>query len=195
MAYSYVLRAAAIPTLCFVCNVLYRLFLYPLASIPGPWLPVITPFYSTYYDCFHCGGGHYAPKLKDLHECYGPIIHPVPGETHISEPDFLDTIYAVRDRKSYSADGLLVEQSVGSAEDYSLHRLRPEALNPYFSARAVVDLEPLLTAKAAKLAEVFEAYARSDCPLNISDALFAYLNDILRSFSFGSDKGLLDDIS
>ncbi|KAK3617541.1 hypothetical protein LTR56_025215 [Elasticomyces elasticus] len=172
MAYSYILTAAAIPTLCFVCKVLYRLFLHPLAGIPGPWLPAITSFYSTYYDCSHCGGGQYPPKLKELHERYGPIILPVPGEVHISDPDCLDTIYAIRDRNSYSAGGLMVEQSVGSTEDHALHRLRREALNPYFSARAVVDLEPLLTAKAAKLAQVFEAYA-----------------------SFGLDNGLLDDIS
>ncbi|KAK5730515.1 hypothetical protein LTR15_000452 [Elasticomyces elasticus] len=164
-----------------------------LKRIPGPWLPALTSLYSTYYDCFHDGGGQYPQKLKSLHEQYGPIIRPTPDEVHFSDLDMLDTIYATRDRNSYSAGGLMVDQSVGFTEDYAHHKLRRDALNPYFSMKAVADLEPELRVKADLLATILGQHQRSQQPLNLSDVLFAYSNDILRSFCFCADNGLLND--
>ncbi|KAK3072010.1 hypothetical protein LTR53_007598 [Teratosphaeriaceae sp. CCFEE 6253] len=194
MVDPYLTVAAATLISWFVCTALYRRFFHPLARIPGPWLPAITPLYSTYYDCFHRGGGHYPQKLKALHEVYGPIVRILPDEIHVSDPNFLDTIYATRDRNSCSSGGLMVDQSVGLTEDYAHHRLRREALNPYFSAKAVMELEPLLKSKVSGLAAILDQFAASRQPLNISDAVFAYSNDVLRSFSFGTDNGLLNDV-
>ncbi|KAK5737050.1 hypothetical protein LTR17_007011 [Elasticomyces elasticus] len=196
MAFYTYLLAALIATTCWiVCIAAYRLLFHPLAKIPGAWLPAFTSLYSTYYDCFHDGGGQYPQKLKSLHEQYGPIIRPTPDEIHISDPDFLDTIYATRDRNSYSAGGLMVDQSVGMTEDYAHHKLRRDALNPYFSMKAVADLEPELRKKADILATILGQHQRSQQPLNLSDVLFAYSNDILRSFCFGADNGLLSDLT
>ncbi|TKA81734.1 hypothetical protein B0A55_01115 [Friedmanniomyces simplex] len=194
MDYPYLLVAATAPLCWLGCIALYRLFFHPLAKIPGPWLPAVTSLYSTYYDCFYQGGGQYPQKLKQLHAEHGPIIRPVPSEVHISDPEFLDAIYAMRDRNSCSAGGLMVDQSVGLTEDYALHRLRRDALNPYFSAKAVMDLQPILTSKADMLAAILSQHAESKEPLNLSDAFFAFSNDILRSFSFGSDNGLLSEL-
>ncbi|KAK3653512.1 hypothetical protein LTR22_011186 [Elasticomyces elasticus] len=196
MAFHTYLFAALLATTCWiVCLAAYRLLFHPLAKIPGPWLPAISSLYSTYYDCFHDGGGQYPQKLKSLHEQYGPIIRPTPDEIHISDPDFLDTIYATRDRNSYSASGLMVDQSVGFTEDYAHHKLRRDALNPYFSMKAVADLEPELRTKADILATILGQHQRSQQTLNLSDVLFAYSNDILRSFCFGADNGLLNDLT
>ena len=50
-------------------GIIYRLFLSPLASIPGPRLAALTSWYEFYYDVIK--PGQYVFKIKDLHEEYG----------------------------------------------------------------------------------------------------------------------------
>lgn len=172
--------------------VVYRLLFHPLAHIPGPLLPRLTSWHECYYDLVL--GGKHPWELKRMHEVYGPILRPVPNEVHINDPDFLDVIYATRNRNQALSLGLLVDESIGAAEDYNLHKLRRDALNPYFSAKSVMSMEGLLCAKRDKLAAIFEDAVRSGKVMNVSDATFAFSNDVVRSFCFGSDNGLLDDL-
>lgn len=48
---------------------LYRLYLSPLATIPGPKLAALTSWYELYYDVIL--PGRYVFKIKDLHSQYG----------------------------------------------------------------------------------------------------------------------------
>lgn len=66
--------------------VIYRLYLGPLASIPGPRLAALTQWYEFYYDIIL--PGQYTFKICELHKEYGPIIRINPWEVHISDPDF-----------------------------------------------------------------------------------------------------------
>lgn len=70
------LLAIATASLVFwvVGLVVYRLFLHPLASFPGPKLAIATYCYEWYYDLLR--GGQYTFKLKELHEKYGKSIQP-----------------------------------------------------------------------------------------------------------------------
>ncbi|KAK4505775.1 hypothetical protein PRZ48_003740 [Zasmidium cellare] len=173
-------------------TIIYRLFLHPLAKIPGPLLPKTNSLYEMYYEVWHYG--KYPFKIKELHKRYGPILRPVPDEVHIDDPDFLDTIYALRNRNNPTQRGLLVDQSVGGAEDFHLHKIRREALNPYFSHKAVMSMEDLILEKRDQVTKVFEQAARSGQVLNLSDVYFGFSNDLVRNFSFGSDSGLLGDL-
>ena len=69
----------------------YRLYLSPVASIPGPILAALTFWYEFYYDVvLH---GRYGWKIAELHEQYGPIIRINPFEVHINDPEFYDEVY------------------------------------------------------------------------------------------------------
>jgi hypothetical protein len=57
-----------------VGTVVYRFFLHPLSSFPGPKLAIATYCYEWYYDLVR--GGQYTFKLKELHEKYGKFIQP-----------------------------------------------------------------------------------------------------------------------
>ena len=50
-------------------TITYRLFLSPLANIPGPRLAALTSWYEIYYDIIK--PGQYVWKIKELHESYG----------------------------------------------------------------------------------------------------------------------------
>ncbi|KAF7195672.1 Cytochrome P450 monooxygenase [Pseudocercospora fuligena] len=172
--------------------VVYRLLLSPLAKVPGPKLAAFSWLYEAFYDVWH--KGQYVFKIKKLHEQYGPIIRPVPDEVHINDPDYLDTIYAIRGRNNPNNPGLLVEKSVGGAEDFYLHKLRREALNPFFSQKFMLTMEDAITEKKDRVIRHFDTALQTEEVLNLSDVYFAFSNDLVRNFSLGSDSDLLNDL-
>lgn len=52
----------------------YRLYLSPLARIPGPKLAAATGLYELYYDCI-CHGKYYR-EIQRMHQEYGSLTRP-----------------------------------------------------------------------------------------------------------------------
>lgn len=50
----------------------YRLYLSPLASFPGPKLAAVTLWYEFYYDVVQ--QGRYIWRIKEMHEKYGTCL-------------------------------------------------------------------------------------------------------------------------
>ena len=70
---------------------IYRMYLSPVASFPGPRLAALTFWYEFYYDVIK--HGRYTWKIGELHTLYGPIVRINPYEIHIIDPDFYDELY------------------------------------------------------------------------------------------------------
>ncbi|KAI1864039.1 uncharacterized protein JN550_009059 [Neoarthrinium moseri] len=179
------------------CLVLYRGWLSPLARIPGPKLAALTSWYECYYDVVL--PAQYVFKVKEMHAKYGPIVRIAPNDVSISDPDFVDTIYAPgaghrRDKDHDKNKALGVDSSVGGSIAHELHRKRREALNPFFSPQQISRLDPQLNAKAAQL-EALLANAKKDGEvLNLSDIYFAFSNDVVHQYCFGDKLNLLADL-
>jgi hypothetical protein len=60
----------ALPIFAFflVALSVYRLYLHPLASVPGPKLAALTSWHEL---CFYGGGGQHAFKMREMHDHYG----------------------------------------------------------------------------------------------------------------------------
>ncbi|MCJ1318281.1 hypothetical protein MMC15_003609 [Xylographa vitiligo] len=71
---------------------IYRLRFSPIADFPGPKLAALTLWYEFYYDVVL--RGQYTFHIRDLHRQYGPIIRINPYELDISDPAYIDTLYA-----------------------------------------------------------------------------------------------------
>ena len=71
----------------------------------------------------------------------------------------------------------MVEQSVAGAEDYHVHKMRREALNPYFSQKTVMSLEMLFREKLQLLCDRFDESFAAGAPINLSDTYFALSNE------------------
>lgn len=52
-----------------VCWALYRLYLSPLAKVPGPKLAALTGWYEVYYDLIQ--PARFPWKIQELHQTYG----------------------------------------------------------------------------------------------------------------------------
>jgi hypothetical protein len=53
----------------------YRLFLGPLAQVPGPKLAALTRWYECFYDLFR--PAQYVFKIAELHKRYGRLMPPL----------------------------------------------------------------------------------------------------------------------
>jgi cytochrome P450 len=111
----------------------------------------------------------------------GPIIRITPWEIHINDPSFLDEIYAPasRNREKYAffMKTLKVPGASGITINHEIHRRRREALNPFFSKKAITAFETVITERVAKLSKMIESYAITNAPVNLSDAYYALANE------------------
>ena len=69
-------------------------------------------------------------------------------------------------------------------------------MSPYFSVKAVAGMEGLIGGKAEQLDRILNVASEGSAAtvMNLSDIFFAFSNDVVRSFSFGSDNSLLSDL-
>ncbi|KAM0796886.1 cytochrome P450 [Usnea florida] len=145
---------------------------------------------------FTSGGGMYIWKIQEMHERYGPIVRINPHELHIKDIDFYDQIYASapsrRDKYEYSVKSPDSNSATGFTVDHDLHRLRREALSPFFSKRNVARMEPLVKAKVQRLRERLEEHMKLKASVNLTVASLAFTMDILSEYAFHEDFGSLN---
>ncbi|KAJ4387870.1 hypothetical protein N0V93_008473 [Gnomoniopsis smithogilvyi] len=172
-----------------------RLYLSPIAHIPGPKLAALTWAYEFYYDVLL--GGQYTFKILELHKQYGPIIRINPFEIHIADKTFYHTLYTSpahrRDKWAFYAKQFGADDSVFSTVDHDLHRLRRTALNPFFSAAKVRELQPVIEAQVDNVLRRLDEHARaSEGPLDLIVVFSAFTNDVINEYAFARSEHLVD---
>nr|POE87787.1 trichodiene oxygenase [Quercus suber] len=187
--------------LCFIYVIglsIYRLLLHPLASFPGPRLAALTFAYETYYDVFVAPGGQFTYELDRLHDIYGPVIRINPDEIHVRESTFFDTLYAGpghrRDKWERANRANASPGSVASAVSHDLHRARRAAINPFFSKRAITQLENGIRERVERLvARLHTDYAGTDRVVDIGAAFTAVTFDVISEYCFDDCYNVLDE--
>ncbi|EGO51550.1 hypothetical protein NEUTE1DRAFT_104586 [Neurospora tetrasperma FGSC 2508] len=163
-------------TLYTVYIAIYRLYLSPLADIPGPRLAALTKWYEFYYEVIlH---GQYTFKIIELHKQYGPIIRINPWEVHIADPDFHRVLLPTntnrrRHRTPFFTKQFGADESIVATNDHDLHKLRRSAVGPFFSTQNTRALQPVIEERVdALLARLREhGKTKKDIPLNM---MYAY---------------------
>ena len=111
----------------------------------------------------------------------GPIVRITPWEIHVSDPSFLDEIYAPgsrsREKYAFFMRTVPVDGSTATTTNHEIHRRRREALNPFFSKKAIVAFESVITDRVTKLCSIVENHIASQIPINFSDAYYALANE------------------
>ena len=119
-----------------------------------------------------------------------------PNEVHILDPDFYDTLYAnaaaKRDKDPFVMGGYGLHHDLLSTGPADLHRIRRNALNPYFSQAAVNKLEPVVKAKVDLFcSRVQEVVSRGEI-VNLEVAFMAMATDIITEYCFAKSYGFLE---
>ncbi|KFA69829.1 hypothetical protein S40285_02466 [Stachybotrys chlorohalonatus IBT 40285] len=174
-----------------------RLCFSPLAHIPGPKLAATTQFYEFYYDIIL--GGQYTFKIVKLHEKYGPVVRINPWEVHVKVHDFHTELYGnptrPRARWSFWTRQFGAPDSALATIDHSHHRLRKNALNPFFSSQKVRSLQPVIEERVDALLRAILKYANTTrgLPLNVMYPFSAFTNDVINEYAFARSDHLIEE--
>lgn len=177
--------------------ILHRLYFSSISHIPGPKLAAFTWGYEFYYDVVL--GGQYVFKILDLHKQYGPIIRINPSEIHIADKTFFNTLYTGsshrREKWAFYAKQFGADDSVFSTVDHDLHKLRRAALNPFFSATKVRELQPIIDAQVENVLRRLDEHARTSLkePLDLVVVFSAFTNDVINEYAFARSEHLVDE--
>lgn len=195
-ALALALRAAAAFAVYLVLKVTFRLYFHPLARFPGPWLAAATYKYEAYYDVVL--GGQYIFKLNELHDRYGPVVRCSPGEIHVHDSSFFDTLHPgpgrTRDKwhRANRANGS--PGSLASAVSHSLHRARRAVVNPYFSKAAIAQLEHTsIQSKVDLLCESLRRHTFTEDIIDLGAAMTALTLDVISEYCYGDCYDCLHD--
>ncbi|KAK2013577.1 cytochrome P450 [Colletotrichum eremochloae] len=172
----------------------YRLYFSPLANFPGSKFAALTLWNEVYWDIVK--RGNFIWRIEEMHRKYGPIVRINPYELHIIDPDFYDDLYS----SSRKSDKYLwwtktagSDESAFATVSHNLHRLRRGALNPFFSVRSVVQLEPFIKEKVEKLSARFDELLKTGEIVRLDAAFMALTMDIICDYSFARDRKYLDE--
>ncbi|KAJ5713553.1 uncharacterized protein N7483_010734 [Penicillium malachiteum] len=124
-----------------------------------------------------------------MHEEYGPIIRVNPHEIHIQDPSFYQQIYTSGTRKidkdPSTVSGFSVPGSVAATVEHFHHRRRRGYINPYFSKKAIVALEPDIHERITALSNRFRQAMANGNHISCDKSISAMTADIILKRFYG----------
>ncbi|KAF3007441.1 hypothetical protein E8E13_003758 [Curvularia kusanoi] len=181
-------------TIYGVLLALYRIYLHPLSSYPGPKLAAATKWYEFYFDVVK--RGRFAWEIKRMHELYGPVVRINPYELHVSEPDFYDELYAGpakrRDKYVWAYDHAILEGASWTTIDDETHKRRRAGVAPFLSLATVRESDAMIREKLELLSRKFERCRGTGEVISLDEAFVAAMSDIVTQYGFGISQGLLE---
>ncbi|KAM3510947.1 hypothetical protein MY11210_005413, partial [Beauveria gryllotalpidicola] len=187
-----VLAVTGLAALFLITVVVYRLTLHPLARVPGPVLAAATGAYEAYFQLIKDGGGRYWVEIDRLHDIYGPIVRISPWEVHIKDSNWNDVYKlssrAAKPRWYYKSFGKAT--STATTESDHLHRIRRQAVQPWFSSQNVTRSLPKIQEAINKLHDRLASSVGQ--VINLSDAYRSLSLDVATAFIFRKPFGALD---
>ncbi|KAL4999466.1 cytochrome P450 [Aspergillus recurvatus] len=171
----------------------YRLFLHPLAKFPGPKYAALSRWHEVYHDIYLQGKLIF--WIEEQHKKYGPIVRIAPDELHILDADLWETVYTKAgrvDKYEWMSGRFGNDTSVLTTAPDSLHRIRRNALNPFFSRQRILGLQDIIRQKLNILIKRVEEYKALNAPVPINRGFMAFSEDVIMQYCFGHDYAALD---
>ncbi|KAF4498127.1 trichodiene oxygenase [Fusarium agapanthi] len=177
--------AASLIALHITYTVICRLYLSPLAKIPGPRLAAITFFYEFYYDVIK--RGKFLWKIQDLHRQYGPIVRINPYEVHINDDGLYDEIYASGPHHPRNKVRFMSTHDESMFDSYAAetHRVRRAAMSGSFSKQSIRALEPQILQTIHQLAGRMSSLRESGEAVNLKALYSGLTMDVIAQHCFG----------
>ena len=143
------------------------------------------------------GTSHYT--LKKAHDQYGNIVRIAPNTLSFIEPSAWNDIYGYRrgvavlpkDPLFYS-ELLLDKETITIASDEAARPIR-KAINPAFSYKALMELEPMVQGHIDCLIGQLIKASQRQAPVDVRKWFNLSFFDILSDFAFGEDLGCVRD--
>jgi cytochrome P450 len=165
---DYPLIATATPLiLLLVARIVYRLYLHPIAHIPGPIVPKITSLWLYY----HAYIGDEASVIHRLHARYGPFVRVAPNEVDISDADAIQPIYVAKGGflkapcyANFDIDG---HKSIFSTTSPEYRTQRAKAVVSMFSTKSLRENLHAISGCVDRMVQRLGDEARTKEPVNV----------------------------
>ncbi|KAI0196450.1 putative benzoate 4-monooxygenase cytochrome P450 [Astrocystis sublimbata] len=192
-SYGQLVGASAVLLVVYsIALVTYRLFFHPLAKFPGPKIVAASTWYETYVDLFK---HDFPERLVRMHQKYGSIVRVSPNEIHISDPDFMTTVFATAAKHRTDIippRGLGMDDSIGSTPGHEAHAVRRKPLDKYLSRQNVVRLQSIIHDEIRLLDRKMIETKDTGVPVRLDCAFTAFTGDIVGHIACGESPQLLE---
>ncbi|GKZ18415.1 hypothetical protein AbraIFM66951_000974 [Aspergillus brasiliensis] len=176
----------------------YLIFFSPLAIFPGsPWA-ALGEYWEAYWNIGLRPGhkGQTLFKLEQMHKRLGPALRMGPNEVHIYDPAFYHELY--RPGSQYYKDPSMhkvlgAPTSTLAESDPVRHKQRKAPLEPLFSKKNILNLEPMLMEHVDYCCQRFDELYSQGKPVSMEWALKSLAMDMVSQFSFGQSLNALAD--
>jgi hypothetical protein len=114
---------------------------------------------------------------------------------HILDSDFWETIFTRAgrvDKYEWMSIRFGNDRSVLTTAHDSLHRVRRNALNPFFSRQRIIELQGIIRKKLNVLIKRVEEYKHTNAPMTISRGYMAFSEDVIMQYCFAHDYNSLN---
>ncbi|KAJ5950556.1 Cytochrome P450 E-class group I [Penicillium vulpinum] len=171
-----------------------RLYLHPLASVPGPRLASITSLYGFYYN--YIQDGTYSKRFAEMHKEYdSPVIRVAPNQVHVNDVKFYETVFRTgapyyKEPEFYSSLG--ADGALASLTDPAVHRKHRSYLSSLFSTQTTMDLKPRLLETLNKAASHLQKAAAKDKPVDIQKIYSELIGDVVCELMFADTYNFID---
>ncbi|QSZ30010.1 hypothetical protein DSL72_004528 [Monilinia vaccinii-corymbosi] len=176
-----------------IYGAIYRLYFSPIAKFPGPKLAALTLWYEFYFSVI-CDG-QWIWEIKRMHEQYGPIIRINPYELHIDDLEYYNELYAgstkKREKYGWFTNSAGSPGSCFETLGHDLHRLRRNAINPFFSKRSITAVEPMINSKISLLSDTIHSHFVDATPVDLRVLFNSFTLDVTSEYAFGESFGAL----
>ncbi|KAG6999208.1 cytochrome P450 monooxygenase [Physcia stellaris] len=194
LLYSVIHAILGIISVYGLYEVIYRLYLSPIAKFPGRKLAALTFWYEFYYDVVKRGS--YMWEVERMHEVYGPIIRINPYELHVSDPAFAEKLYpnkAKNVEKWLWFTRLLPNPgSVFTTVEHQLHRRRRASFSSFFSKASIRRVESMLQSLVDKLCGKLQDKLDGGSTVNLVHLYAALAQDFITEYCFANCSNSLD---
>ncbi|RDW57227.1 hypothetical protein BP5796_12677 [Coleophoma crateriformis] len=180
---TYVTALAAAVISYAVVLATYRLFLHPLARVPGPKIAALTTWWEVYENVWR--GGHLPFELKKLHEVY-------------ADSDTYERIYRVG--SGFGKDEWYYQVAFGpptffTVNDNAKHREGREPVSQFFSRRNVLGpMQKVVQAEVARFAGRVSTLVADKKPVPVHRCFRCITTDVITEVAWGwDDQSILKD--
>jgi Cytochrome P450 len=168
----------------FICRSFYRIFLHPIAHIPGPLLPRITSLWLYY----HAYIGDEASVIHALHKTYGPFVRVTPNQVDIGDADAIQPIYVAGGgflkAECYANFDIDGHKTIFSTVDPAYRVRRAKAVQPLFSTASIRSNSLSLYGCIDRMIARMESEASSRRPVNILNLTRSLAVDVVSMHLF-----------
>ncbi|KAJ4988541.1 cytochrome p450 [Stagonosporopsis vannaccii] len=168
----------------------YRLFLHPLRSFPGPLEARVSSFWvfrKQWPDL------KLYIKLRDIHNHYGDFVRIKPREISICHPDAVNDIHGPRSRirKGEFYEQIHPAHSLQFTRNPSQHKAQRRYWDKAFQTKALQEYSPRIVKHYRRLLDIFCAKTVTGVPIDVSTWFMDLFFDVVSDLTFGESFNTL----